>query len=1132
MPLYLKIATVNCRGLRDHAKRLAFFTHAKTLDIHVLCLQETYSKPRDELIWQNDWGDKNQAVFDSNAEISRKADAGTAILLNHPSLHFGNIRKDGGGRILAAEIRCDSFVFQVVNVYAYHSSYPKQKREGFFNHIYDFANINLTKILCGDFNCVENPTLDRHPAKTSNNTESKHLTDLVQIYKMFDCATKLQQTKHTYFSEISSSRIDRIYASNDVNVVSVRVSPNHFSDHNVLIAQVDIPLQASRGKGYWKNNVTCYENETFLNDLETKWKLWQKQQKSLSLVEWWIQVKNKVKKLVIEHSARLKQENSAIENNLKQQLEQLANLPNFKLYSELKKKLAKLQIESFRKKLLKNEQLFQYSNNLATKEFFKQFLQKRQNVTIDELIDDGGISKTTPIDLAEHVQRFYTKLYSCDQINPLEQNYFLNNLDVGLSDQQKEHLQNDLSVFEIETAISQMAKGKAPGPDGLSVEFYTRCWPIVKHDFVNLLNQMYSTQSIDNRTKSGFITLIYKKGTKTKISNYRPISLLNYDLKIFTKCLTNRLKPFMTNLSHENQYAKPGKQIFSIANLLRDLWWDASDSKTDAYFVSIDFKKAFDSIDQRWLSRVLQKMNFPMKFIRTINSLNKDANVRVLVNGFRTKPVPINKGVRQGDPLSLYLFLLAVEPLVATINNDTRIEGLGKRRKRNVKCPSYADDLTLTLVGSPSVCLAFEIIERFSEATGLKLNMEKTQGMMVRSSCTDDRLPPINWQNQSIKILGFRIGNVNPRAIWHDSLEGLRKQKLLVNVPFQTWQAKSLLAKSKLLPQITYNAHTYPLDTTSKKLIQTEFLNYLTNNSTISLSMRSLQRPTNDGGIKFPNPTTYCDLFYISNLFQYFKTREKNTPFNTETYLIEFEIGLTLSKMYNLPKLNHIPHRDYPTPFYQKTLQILKEYEITLQELTNGKIRQIYNRISYPDKRPSRQEIFRWKLVFQNILPNYLKTFNYRTVCNLLPFNPEPGECALCLQFQDSAVHVFARCSITRQIWTILQDVFDNITEASFPLENLTPLNFFVPIQFENFTESIALILTVTNYCIWQTRKKQLNSDCLKMGKVKPNNVLAMIFNHIKTREKRENSLIDKTNYEITKNIRTEVGRILHNLFK
>ena len=128
------------------------------------------------------------------------------------------------------------------------------------------------------------------------------------------------------------------------------------------------------------------------------------------------------------------------------------------------------------------------------------------------------------------------------------------------------------------------------------------------------------------------------------------------------------------------------------------------------------------------------------------------------------------------------MFLLAVEPLVSTINNDTRIEGLWKGRKRNVKYPSHANYLTLTLVGSPSVCLAFKIIQRFSEATGLKLNIEKTQGMMVGSSCTDDRLPTINWQNQSSEILGIEIGNVNPRTIWHDSLEGLKNQKLLIDM--------------------------------------------------------------------------------------------------------------------------------------------------------------------------------------------------------------------------------------------------------------------------------------------------------------------------------------------------------------
>ena len=234
MSLYLKIATVNCRGIRDCAKRLAFFTYAKTVDVHVLCLQETIFKPQVESVWQIDWGDKNQAVFNSNAEISRKTDAGTAILLNHPSLQFGIIRKDGGGRILTAEIRCDSFVFQVLNVYAFTSSDPKQKREEFFNQVYDFANINLTKTLCGDCNYAENITLDRYPAKNTTISESKQLTEFIQISKMFDCAIQSQSTKHTFFSENSSSRIDRISAPNDVKAVSSRVLPNHFSHHNAL----------------------------------------------------------------------------------------------------------------------------------------------------------------------------------------------------------------------------------------------------------------------------------------------------------------------------------------------------------------------------------------------------------------------------------------------------------------------------------------------------------------------------------------------------------------------------------------------------------------------------------------------------------------------------------------------------------------------------------------------------------------------------------------------------------------------------------------------------------------------------------------------------------------------------------
>ena len=144
--------------------------------------------------------------------------------------------------------------------------------------------------------------------------------------------------------------------------------------------------------------------------------------------------------------------------------------------------------------------------------------------------------------------------------------------------------------------------------------------------------------------------------------------------------------------------------------------------------------------------------------------------------------------------------------------------------------------------------------------------------------------------------------------------------------------------------------------------------------------MRNLQRPTISGGIKYPNPIIYSNLFYISNLFENFKTRKNDLPFNSITYLIEYEIGLILSQIYNLRKLNHLPHRDRLTPFYQQSVGKLTQYKIALKELQDGKIKQIYLRLSNSEYTPSKTDKFRWKLISQNILPNYLKTFNYRTV--------------------------------------------------------------------------------------------------------------------------------------------------------
>ena len=296
--------------------------------------------------------------------------------------------------------------------------------------------------------------------------------------------------------------------------------------------------------------------------------------------------------------------------------------------------------------------------------------------------------------------------------------------------------------------------------------------------------------------------------------------------------------------------------------------------------------------------------------------------------------------------------------------------------------------------------------------------------------------------------------------------------------------------------------------------------------------MRNLQRPTISGGIKYPNPTIYSNLFYISSLFEYFKTRKNDLPFNSNTYLIEYEIELVLSQIYNLRKLNHLPHRDKLTPFYQQSLGILTQYKITLKKLQQGKINQIYQRLSNSDYIPSKADKFRWKLTSQSILPNYLKTFNYPTIWNLFPFSSELGKCALCKQGQDSAVHLFAKCSITQQIWKFLHEIVNHITKKFSTFEILTPINFYFPLQYETYSEEISLLVTITNYCIWRIRLEQLNVDphTLNSNIINSKTILAKIFSYFIYRKKRERKKTDTTFVHTIENIRQHLSKKLQDL--
>ncbi|XP_068689618.1 uncharacterized protein [Montipora capricornis] len=141
----------------------------------------------------------------------------------------------------------------------------------------------------------------------------------------------------------------------------------------------------------------------------------------------------------------------------------------------------------------------------------------------------------------------------------------------------------------------------------------------------------------------------------------------------------------------------------------------------------IDFEKAFDSVDWDYLTTSLKAFNFGPEFIKWVKTFYKNVSSCILNNGFFSESFLLERGVRQGDPLSPYLFVTAVEILAIAIRSDSNIRGV-KVSDDETKVLAYADDMTATLSDIPSVEGLLVVLHAFERCSGLKMNLKKTNG--------------------------------------------------------------------------------------------------------------------------------------------------------------------------------------------------------------------------------------------------------------------------------------------------------------------------------------------------------------------------------------------------------------------
>ncbi len=293
-----------------------------------------------------------------------------------------------------------------------------------------------------------------------------------------------------------------------------------------------------------------------------------------------------------------------------------------------------------------------------------------------------------PKEINDTFKEYYTNLYSSefpeDTSNML---MFLDGLNIPkMYLEQKENLEQPINLQEVIDSINAMQSSKTSGPVAHKIA------PLLLKMFTNSLENLKLPQTLTE----AFITRILKPGKDPSMcSSYRPISLLNVDVKILAKILAFRIDSLIPEIISPDQtgFVKGRYSYTNLRRLLGVLYSPAS-RETPEVVVSLDADKAFDRVEWGYLFLILKRFGFGSKYVNWIQLIYSTPKVSVITNKVRSQFFPILRGTRQGCPLNPLLFALAKEPLSIMLKSLQSIKGIDRMGIEH-RVSLYADDMLL-----------------------------------------------------------------------------------------------------------------------------------------------------------------------------------------------------------------------------------------------------------------------------------------------------------------------------------------------------------------------------------------------------------------------------------------------------
>jgi hypothetical protein len=274
-------------------------------------------------------------------------------------------------------------------------------------------------------------------------------------------------------------------------------------------------------------------------------------------------------------------------------------------------------------------------------------------------------------------------------------------------------LLQEVSQAEIKNAIMSFKPFKSPGPDGLHPIFFQKFWDTLGPSMTRFIKGIFQSRKIPSDLNSTLVCLIPKVAKPESMNQFRPIGLCNTLFKTITKILVFRLKPFLHDLVHPLQASfVPGRKASDNVIMVQEIVHSmiTSRSKVGNLAIKIDLEKAYDRLEWSFIRHTLIFFKFPPPWVELIISCITTSSLSILVNGDRLEEFSPSRGIRQGDPLSPYIFILCMEYLAWLI--QVEVDGgqwTGIKASRNGPVFThlfFADDLILFAKATKKSCQA------------------------------------------------------------------------------------------------------------------------------------------------------------------------------------------------------------------------------------------------------------------------------------------------------------------------------------------------------------------------------------------------------------------------------------------